>query len=534
MQADKIKLSLGEVLYFAFFIILSIIKGLGIDEGGKVFALFVIAGLFWGTLKLLLTPYTRRQWVMLIILLLLMTLVYYNSGEKGILFVVFTLLGMKNISVDKVFRLGLWVWASCAVILIIWSFYRIEHTVYRVSDKLGLGYILRWSLGFTHPNILHITYFALCIYILYQLAERYDFRNFLLLMLGNALVFFYSISYTGFGIVTVLLIGGLYIKCRPRFCLLEKAAVNLILPLIVFTSFILPLIRLVPRYAEAIEKLNVLVSTRIYVASKYLVPECISPFGVKMSYLLQIHPYPFIDNSYIWAFIHYGVVSFVLFMCAYAVLIWDYTKKQKTRELLFIACFLGAGITEQLLFNTSFKNLTLLFLGELLFRQKEGEKEYYLAPGLYRKMENLLPAVTAKFSKWIWMPVELLSWVKAVWKSNRKQISAGIAAGALLGIILCGIFYHAPKGYVVPRQKTDWLEKTSVYLESSDDLAYEGYRIMDYQDADTPMQVLEGNAVTLETARYYVGSMMIGGLAGYLITVGIIILKDTRRQDVKT
>ena len=47
MQADKAKLSLGEVLYFAFFIILSVAKGLGIDEGRKVFALLVIAALFF-------------------------------------------------------------------------------------------------------------------------------------------------------------------------------------------------------------------------------------------------------------------------------------------------------------------------------------------------------------------------------------------------------------------------------------------------------------------------------------------------------
>ncbi len=37
---------------------------------------------------------------------------------------------------------------------------------------------------------------------------------------------------------------------------------------------------------------------------------------------------------------------------------------------------------------------------------------------------------------------------------------------------------------------------------------------MNYKDAETPMQIVAGNAVKLETARYYVGSALLGGLFG--------------------
>ena len=96
----------------------------------------------------------------------------------------------------------------------------------------------------------------------------------------------------------------------------------------------------------------------------------------------------------------------------------------------------------------------------------------------------------------------------------------------MIGVVLCALCYTAPKGYIVPRRYTDWREKTSVYLESSENPAYEGYRIMNYQDAETPMQIVEGKAVMLETARYYVGNMMIGGFTGYLISAGTVILCD--------
>ena len=525
---DAGRLTIEEVVFFSFFIILSVTKGLGFYEWQKMFILLIIPAFFFGLLKILISRYTKRQRVIVIVLLILTTIVCYESEEVGILFVMFTILGMKNISVDKVLRLGLWVWTICGVVLCIVQFFRIEHTVYRVSDKLGLGYIMRWSLGFTHPNILHITYLALCAFILYELEQRYRFKHFILLMLGNVLVFFYSVSYTGFGIVTVLLIGELYVNFRPKFCLLEKIAVNLVLPFAVVVSFVLPILLNVPQTREAVDKLNWLVNTRIYVASHYLVPECMSLFGVRMSYLAQIQSYLSIDNSYVWAFIHYGAIPFVLFILAYFVLIADYCKRQKTRELVFIVCFLTAGLTEPLLFNTSFKNVTLLFMGELLFRQKEGEEEYDFLPVLRKKTEGLVDLFLAKVKVLdrLRLLAELPSRAVRIWRAYRKRVLSGIAAGVVLGAVLCAVCYSIPKGYIVPRRSTDWREKTSVYLESSEDPSYEGYRIMNYRDAETPMQIVEGKAVMLETARYYLGSMLIGGLAAYLVGTGMLILLD--------
>ena len=528
MEIEK-KLTLEEALYFGFFILLSIVKGFGLYEGQKLFILLVVPALLCGGFKILLSSYTKRQWTVLILLLFLTGLVYVQSLEIGIFFIMFMILGMKNVSLQKIFRLGLWVWSVCAVILCLISFPRLEHTVYRVSQKLGLGYIFRWSLGFTHPNILHITYLTLCALILYELADKFNLKHFVILMGGNVLVFLYSISYTGFAIVTILLLGSMYVKIRPRFCLLEKMAANLVLPAIIFISFALPFMLYDARFMASLFKLNNLVNTRINIAHFYLVPECMSLFGVKMSYLAQIQYYLSIDNSYVWAFIHYGIIPFVLFMVAYLILIADCTRKQKTRELMLITCFLGAGYTEPLLFNTSFKNITLLFLGELLFRQKEGEEEYCLCPGLRKKLEILLQKITAKVTKMSFFQWDLPVLFAKIQKYYRKQVLAAVAACMLIGIVICAILYKEPKGYVMPRTNTDWLERDFYYLESADDPAYAGYRVMNYKDAETIMQVLEGNAVRLETVRYYVGSILIGGLIGWFIGAGTVILTDRER-----
>lgn len=506
------KIPLYEILFFGFFLLLSVTKGFGLYDGQKLFILLVMPALLCGFVKILITPYTWRQWVFVAALLVMTALVYARSREKGILFIMFLILGMKNISVKKVMRTGLWVWSLCAIALGIFSFFRLEHTIYRVVQKLGLGHIFRWSLGFTHPNILHITYLALCAFIIYALAERYRMKHFLLLMLGNLLVFFYSVSFTGFGIVTIFLVGELYVRFRPRFCFLEKAAVMLVLPVCILFAFLLPCLYSAQEAAGNLspwlEKLNLLLNTRIWLASQYMSPEYMSPFGMEAA--LQNVPFGTIDSSYVWCFVNYGLVPFLFLMAAYMVLVADKCRKQETGEAVMIICFLGAGFTEQLLFNTSFKNITLLFLGELLFRQKEGEREYCLLPAACREIEIPVPAA------WTYL-TRLPERAAGLWKSARRRIVAAVLAGAAAGVILCAVLYSAPKGYVVPRVYTDgWFESIE-YLESATDPAYEGYLVMNYKDAETKMQVIEGNAVRVETARYYVGSVLIGGFLGYLL-----------------
>lgn len=506
-RENSMSISLAEACYFGFFILLSVTKGLGLYEGQKLFELLVIPAFLLAIIKILFTPYTKRQWVMQIIFLCLAALVFYESHERGILFLAFTVLGMKNISVKKVFHVGLWVWSLCAVFLSVFSFFRLEHTIYRVHDKLGMGHIFRWSLGFTHPNILHITYLALCAFIICELGDNYKFRHFAYLMAGNVFVFLYSISYTGFGIVTILLIGGLYVKLRPQFCVVEKILINLVLPLCLIMSFVMPLLLFDNIFSKYIKNLNTILNTRIFLAYGFLTPEYLSIFGMDLSHVVKSSMT--IDNSYVWGFINYGVIAFAIIMLGYFALVSYDTRMQKTRELVVIVCFVVAGWTEQLLFNTSFKNVTLIFLGSLLFIQKEGSKEYCLFPNMQRSVD--VPFVC--------LPDKLFDILRDVCIRCKVKLAAWSAVGIMLGLVLCAALYKAPAGYVVPRVYTDWSEKTSVYVESENDSSYEGWKIMNFTSADTPMQLIQGKAVVLETVRYYVGSVLIGGLCGSMIGV---------------
>ena len=507
MKRYEKTITLQEACYYGFFVLLSLAKGLGFYEGQKLFYLLVVPALALGFLKILLTPYTKRQAVLQILFLALVAVIYCESRQIAIFFVAFTVLGMKGISVKKVLHIALWVWAVCAVTLSVVSFFFLEHTVYRVHAKMGLGHIFRWSLGFTHPNILHITYLMLCALIIWELEEKYGLKQYVLLMAGNLLVFFYSISYTGFGIVAVMLTGCLYIRFRPRFCLVEKMLANLVLPVCLILTFVLPFYINYHRISRFVQKLNFMLNTRIWLAEQFLKSEYRSLFGADISKVVKSSMT--LDNSYVWCYINYGLVFTVIIIAGYFALLFYDTHKQRTRELVILVCFLAAGWTEQLLFNTSFKNITLLFLGALLFLQREGEREYCLFSGLTQRW-RVVTVPFAGLPDWIFLRA------RTAYLAHRGRVLCAAAAGAAVGGLLCAALYQEPTGYVVPRFYTDGLEDIdyAVYLESEDDPAYEGYRVMNYLDAQTPMQIVSGKAVKLETAHYYVGSLLLGAVFG--------------------
>lgn len=515
------KITMQEALFWGFFILLSLAKGLGFYEGQKLFILLVVPGLLFGLLKILVTPYTKRQMIMQAVLLVLTAVVYYRSRALGILFVAFMVLSMKGISVPKVFHVGLWMWSVCAVFLSIFSFFRLEHTVYRVHEKMGLGHIFRWSLGFTHPNILHITYLALCAFILYQMGNRYRLRHYLLLMAGNLLVFLYSVSYTGFGIVTVFLTAFLYVQIRPRFCILEKLLANLVLPVCLILSFVLPKLLYDNPICAEVQALNRLLNTRIWLADQFLVPEYRSLLGIDITPVLKSSMT--MDNSYVMGYINYGLIPFAVMMAGYFALSFYLTHRQKTKELVILICFLATGWTEQLLFNTSFKNVTLIFLGALLFIQKEDAREYCLFPWAGREID--IPFVG--------LPDRLYAGAGEIWKTHKRKIVLFAMAGCVAGVLLCAAVYRQPQGYVVQRFYTDGREENSVYLTDADDPDYAGYRIMNYKDEETPMQVIAGKAVGLETFRYYLGSALIGTWAGAFMTIVGLGYRERKRENNK-
>lgn len=497
---------LGEILYCLSFAPLLFAKGIGLYDGQRIFNCFVAMALLFGIAKLVVTKYTLKDILFIVGLVVLSLVVYKYSTEKGILFYTWMIIGLKNVRIKEVMRWGLKIWSISFAGILIFSLFHLHDSLYKVHDKLGMGHIFRWGLGYPHPNVLHISYLILLFFIIYQLRERFNWKICLAMFLGNCYIFLYSVSYTGFAIVTIYLAGNLYWKYRGRFGKIEQVLCEMIFPACVLLSIAGPLVL----KGRAFDIVNKILNTRLYLSSLFLIKENIAPFGNNIGLLTSA--VATMDNSYVYGLIAYGVVTFAVISVGYLFLIHRYVKEQKGIELMIIFAILAAGLTEPFLFNTSYKNISLLFLGEYLFRKKNGADEKIMLKVGGKAMEDIDFRLKSIDFKEIGQRFGEAAKEKKVY---RVLLSAVIA-------IVCMVLYNLTAldyaGVIVPRVHcADVAEDSAIYLENGEPEEYEGYLILDYKDKETPMEHFEGNILKMETVRGNVSYGLMGCLLGYYL-----------------
>ena len=487
-QSKEVKITISEILYICFFCLMLFAKGLGLYDGQILYKLFFLAGMGLVALKMCITGHTVKEWGIIGILGLLAVLVYLNSREKGILVVFSTILSMKGVSKERIFRVGMLVWGITMSGNVLYHLLNLDSSGYKVHEKLGLGHIFRWDLGFSHPNVLHISYLMLCGFIIYNLDRKYNWKHAVGLMLGNLFIFLYSVSYTGIMAVTLYLGISWYINIRENLNKLEYILLELVFPVCVLLSLLSPI--LLPEKIFNIA--NKIFSNRLILSEYYLVPEKMTLFGSNLENITT-HVLT-MDNAYVFSLVIYGMVFFSIMVVSYLLLNHWCAKEKRKKDLALISCFMIAGITEPFLFNTSFKNLTLLLLGDFLFgvlrHNGEEQKEW----AIFIEGNKELCFRELKLTQFI-------DKIVLVWEREKKRILL-IAIGCGLG---AGIIYGAnremPKGYIMPRIHVDIVSDETWYLQNADEPQYKDMKILDYRDSETRMQIFDGNIIVVEYIR---------------------------------
>ncbi len=520
MEEKKIVISIGEVLYISFFSLMLAAKGIGLYDGQALYKILFLTAMILAVAKICMTKYSVGEWIMLIGIGAITGAVYLVSREKGVLLCTAVVLAVKNVSVKKIFKVGAWVWGITMSENILYHLIFLENSGYKVHEKLGLGHIFRWDLGFSHPNVLHIAYLTMAAFIVYNLGKKYDWKAMLGLMAGNFLIFLYSVSYTGILVVTLYLGMAWYVSIRKKLGRVEYGLLELVFPVCLFLSFLSPF--LLPE--KLFNIVNQIFSTRLSLAKYFLVEENMKLFG---NNLAEITTYQLtMDNSYVFAFIIYGIVFFSLIIIGYLGTVHMQVRNKETGSLVMIAAFLIAGISEPFLFNTSFKNITLVFVGEFLFSCFQKKDRSRREWGIYPLGDRKITLGNRNSSIWIKAFSEL-------WNLKKSRIlTFSVIVGIMVGMFV-GISCKMPEGYIVPRSQADMESEETYYLESREDVRYTGYQIMDYQNPETKMQVFDGTIVQVERFRRGVSAACAAAvITGGLYAAGAWIRSGRRKAAI--
>ena len=508
----KYRMKISELCFYVFFCSLLFAKGIGLYDGQVLFkALLGVALIAFGG-KLLLTRYRVWELAVHIGLLILGVIIYYTSHEKGAFLVILLLCALKNMNLDKVFKAGAITWTLSFVGLFFMTSAHIIRSPFKVHARLGMGRIIRWSLGYAHPNVLHISYLVLVCFLVYILRKKFRYYYLILFEAGNLFVFMYSLSTTGFLVTTALLILVLYWNIRKKFCVVEQILIQLCLSLCLFLSFGAPILL----KGKAFIVVNKILNTRLELSKWFLENLPIRLFGNDTT--KAVTAVRTMDNSYVFALITYGLLFVFFMVIAYLGIIYRKTKEQDGMALCLILSCLIAGLTEPFLFNTSFKNVSLLFIGTQLFSEDNESDHKRIGWKFDGEINIILPDIFGMLLK-IW---------KTICKYRVKLLMVSILGSLAVGALLYRTA-EDPVRYLLPRKAfeyTDDLEE-SYYLRSKEDIQEKGDKILGFESPQTEMVAFKGNIATVERFRNTVSGGIWGGVLTFVIGAILVYLKVT-------
>lgn len=520
-KEEKFHFRIDELFYYLFIVIVMGAKGIGLSEGQKLFTCcLLLAGLCW-VVKMCLTGYSVKEWILTILLLGLGFVIWRRTGEKAAVAAFMVILGMKKVPLKRLMKVCLAVWGITFLFSLSRGLLGLYDGVVVVHEKLGLGPIIRYSLGYTHPNVLHVTYFIIMLLLLYvfQPKGKRLYLTAALLFIGNLYIFLYSISYTGMVIVTAYLLLLLYFDFRGKISLPEKGLAMLFFLFCVAFPIAGPFLLT----GKAFNFFNNLLSTRFELVYNLFSENQVSLFG---TYIVPSTEASLtLDSSFAYMLMYYGIVAFVPLVGLYFYSLYYYLAKDRLQDAAILLGIALAGVTEQFLFNLSFKNLALFLLGHALFdgilrpRKEQCSREWGILLSLSRE--------GVSFSARRLLP-RFRDAGKRVWREKRKGLILCSIAGAVLmavGWLAVGV---KPEYVLVERRGTDY-RGDDEFVMTAELLADESPHIrVGSVSEGCSGYMFRGNAIRLEWVRHVISAFVWGFLDGGMVAMAILVWQDGR------
>lgn len=478
--------SLKELSYYLFFGLMIAAKGIGLDSGDKLYYLLSLLAVVCVFTKLIVTEYNRKELCAMGILVLIAFLAYINSGRLGIVLSALAIVGIKDIRISSLFRLGLVIYAISFAGTILCAVTGIIHNPFVVHEKGGIGEIIRWGMGYSTGNVFHASYFILVVFAVYHIGAKYKLKHALWFMAGNFLVFFYSLSYTGTIVTAFYLVLSLYAARRKCLKRAEQILCRSVLPLCLIFSFVTPFM-----LDTAIgQKLNGILQARPAFSYYYLTSQQITLLGTRMKDIPNF--WVIMDNGYVYILMTFGVIAFLLFCAGYSGCIFRLSGIEgKAKELAVIFSFLIYGIMEQFISN-AFMNISLFFIGNYFFSLLKSENKVRIQSAFL-------------FSRLVDCGKKRVRLIKNIYLAplalNKKKIrlwAFGFSACFLTGYFLFG---ERADFATVPITSVNYVDAQSVRIvtdkkyEDKEDLKR---RMQDYEIAITNVQYIQGILDDLE------------------------------------
>lgn len=163
--------------------------------------------------KVLLTRYTRREYVAIFLFCVLGAVSYFVTERNEILRLVMLVVACKGVDMKKCLKLVFWMTLSGCLVIVLLSVTGLYGAVSLTQDY-GRGCVeTRYTLGMGHPNALQCMVFALTTLGLYLYGEKMRWYWYLLVVGVNGFLFLLTDSKTSFLVAALTIVLFVFIRC---------------------------------------------------------------------------------------------------------------------------------------------------------------------------------------------------------------------------------------------------------------------------------------------------------------------------------
>lgn len=162
-----------------------------IEYDGRLFRITFVLFL----IKLILTKYSMREWMVIGAFALLGLTSYLVTGHNEIFRLVIMVAACKDVDHEVMFKHIFYCTLVGCGVLVVLSFAGIG--TLSITGEFGRGIVTRYCLGMGHPNALHCMFWALCTLCIYVYRLRVRWYHVLFMAVANITLFFLTDSRWG-------------------------------------------------------------------------------------------------------------------------------------------------------------------------------------------------------------------------------------------------------------------------------------------------------------------------------------------------
>lgn len=324
-------------------------------------SIFSIAALGGLACKVLLTTYERREWGILAIGVGIAAINLWEARDITVATNILVICSIKHVDMEKAMK-GMF-WSGVAVTgLIIVTSLRGGMPPVALTQDFGreVGMETRYCLGFYHPNHLHWQMVHMALLGMATYYRKMDWKAVVLWWIVNAGIYLLTASRSGLLCGTAL---GLLVLFYQRAERTVNTAAWKIVEMIGAGCLIVFSVVSVWLYNGTgfLAQLNEYLNNRIIVAHQFVETMPLTWWGsLEYSAITA-------ENGYIRMLLGMGIIPFVIFVgTELLLLVWAwYQDKKEVRILVLLT--LAYGFLEPIGFLKVFKNIALLYVGQMLF-----------------------------------------------------------------------------------------------------------------------------------------------------------------------